>query len=278
VTPDGHTVWTADGASRTITAHRAGDPNVRARSIDVGGAPLSIAISPDGLRALVATAYYDHPGLALVDLRSGQTDRIDVGPEPYAVAFAPDGHTAWVANSARDGELVRVRPSTGRVHAAIALGSHPRGLAITPDGEHALVALNGDSAVAVVALRHGRVVRRIATGAYPYQIAISPNGMHAWVTHNDFGARRATPLDLKHWRAGRAVATGLDPSGIAYGRAGRTVVVAESGSGTISVLDAHSGRRRRRVKAGKTPRAIVVSRRHVFVVDGRSGHLTAVRA
>ncbi|MCW2999781.1 MAG: beta-propeller repeat protein [Solirubrobacterales bacterium] len=275
-TRDGRTFWTADAAATTITAHRRDDLR-RGRSIDVGGAPVDIAIAPDGRRALVTTASYDNPGLVLVDLRTGHVDHLDVGPEPYAVAFTASGRSAYVSGGGREGTLTRVDPRTGRVHAPVPVGAHARGLALHPDGKHALVALNGEAAVAVVALRKGRIVRRIATPLFPAQLAVSPDGRRALVTHNGFGDRRVTPLDLVAWRARRPIATGLDPAGVAFGRSGTLALVANAGAGTVCVLDARTGRRRRRVTTGGTPRHVVISGRQGIVADGHTGRLTAVR-
>ena len=276
LTPDGRTIWTADAARTTITAHRSSSL-ARGRSIDVGGAPIGIAISPNGAQALVVTAFFDRPGLAFVDLRSGEVDRIDVGTEPYAVAFARNGRSAYVTGSGHNGTLTRVDARTGHVHDPIAVGAHARGLALHPDGKHALVALNGEAAIAVVALRGRRIARRVATAPFPAQLAVSPDGRRALVTHNGFASRRVTPIDLVHWRAHRQFAVGLDPAGVAFGASGAVALVANSGAGTVFVLDARSGRRRRRVKTGDTPRCVAVAGRRGFVADGRTGRLSAIR-
>ncbi|MDX6665706.1 MAG: hypothetical protein QOG68_1912 [Solirubrobacteraceae bacterium] len=276
VTPEGRTLWTADAAGTTITAHNRRDL-VRGHAIDVGGAPAGIAISRDGRTAMVTTAFYDRPGLTVVDLRSHQVNRLDVGAEPYAVAFTPDGHSAYVTGSGSHGTLTRVDRRSGHVHPAIAIGRHPRGLAITPDGAHALVALNGDSAVAVVALATGRITRRVATAPFPYLLAVSPNGLRGFVTHNGYRSRAGTLLNLHTWRAHEGVRTGLDPSGVAFDGSGRLVMVADTGSGTVTLLDAHSGRRRRRLAPGGAPRAVAVAGGRGYVADAHSGRLTAVR-
>jgi DNA-binding beta-propeller fold protein YncE len=275
-TRDGRTFWTADAAATTITAHRRDDLR-RGRSIDVGGAPVDIALAPDGRRALVTTASYDRPGVVLVDLRTGEIDHLDVGPEPYAVAFTASGRSAYVSGGGRDGTLTRVDPRTGRVHAPIPVGAHPRGLALHPDARHALVALNGEAAVAVVALRKARVARRVATPPFPAQLAVSPDGRRALVTHNGFGNRHVTPLDLVAWRARRPVATGLNPAGVTFDRRGALALVANAGAGSVVILDGRTGRRRRRVTTGGTPRHVVISGRRGVVADGHTGRLTSVR-
>jgi DNA-binding beta-propeller fold protein YncE len=275
VAPDRRTVWTADSAATTITRH-SGKALARGRSIDVGGAPLSIAISPDGRTALVTTAHYDRPGLTIVDLLTGEADRVDVGPEPYAVAFAPNGRSAYVTGGGRDGTLTRVDPGTGRVHAPIAIGHHPRGLAVHPDGKRALVALNGDSALAFVSLTR-RSVRRIPTRGFPYLVAISPGGTRALVTHNGFGDRAVTPVDLVTRKAGRPASVGADPAGVAFTASGRSALVAAPGSRAVMLVDGRTARRRKTVAQPGRPRSLAVAGSRVIVADGATGQLTAIR-
>ncbi len=239
--------------------------------------PIAIAVSPDGTQALVVTAFYDRPGLAVVDLRLGQVERLDVGAEPHSVVFGRSGRSAYVAGGGRDGTLTRVDPEHGRVHPPLAIGAHPRGLALMPDGKHALVALNGEAAVAVVALRKLRVTRRIKTRAFPAQVAIAPDGKRALVTHNGFGDRALSRLDLVKWRARAVLVTGLDPAAVAFDRSGKLAVVASAGANTVTVLDARTGRRRRRVHGGGAPRCVAIAGRRAFVADGRSGQLKAIR-
>lgn len=270
---DGRTLWTADTGRTTISSHRSSDLTPR-RSIDVGDAPLDLALSPSGRRALVTTGFYDRPGLAVVDLAAGKvTSHVTVGRGAYAVAFAPDGN-AYVAGGGSAGRLLRVDPRHGRVTGEVALGRDPRGLAITPHGGYALVALNGDAQVAVVALATLEVVGRIATAPFPYLVAAAPAGGRAHVSHNDFGARHVSVLDVLGGRTVHRLAVGPDPAGLACSGL-RALAVAERGAGTVSVYDPRSGRRRRRIAVGGWPRAIALRGRRAYVADEQTGQLKA---
>lgn len=275
VTPDGRTVWTTDNAQTTITAHR-GRKLKRRNSIDVGGAPHDIVITPDGHFALVTTAFYDRPGLAVVRLRTGHVSRVEVGPEPGSVAFDRRSRTAWVAGGGAEGTLTGVDLKTGQARPPIAIGAHPRGLALLPDGKHALVALHGAASVALVTLATGRV-RRIATRAFPQGVAVSPDGRHAIVTHSGFGEHVITPIDLVRRRARRPVKVGREPVGVAYSRSGRTALVAVMGGHAVVVVDGRTGRRRRTIRRLDTPRAVALSGRQAIVADGRTGQLKRIR-
>jgi DNA-binding beta-propeller fold protein YncE len=224
----------------------------------------------------VITAFYDHPGLAVVNLRTKQVVRLDVGPEPGAVAFTRHGHAAWVAGGAAEGTLTRVDLKTGRVHPPIAVGSHPRGLALHPDGKHAVVALNGEAAVAVVTLATGKV-RRMRTRPFPHRVAVAPDGRHALVTHNGFGDRVITPIDLVRHRARPPARVGKDPVAVAYTRSGRRAIVALADAGAVTVVDGRTGRRRRTLKHLGAPQAVAVAGRRAIIADGRTGQLRRLR-
>lgn len=270
--PGARTVWSTDTADRTIAGHTVADLT-RARTIPVGGAPIDLAVTPGGSRAAVVTAAWDRPGLALVDLRAGRLlDRLAVGADPRAVAA--DARQVVVVGGGAEGTLTRVSLRTGKAAKPVALGRHPRAVVLAPDGDHAYVTLNGDAQVAVVALRSGRVVQRFATAPFPAQIAMAPDGRRAWVSHDGADDRRLTPIDLAHRKVKKPVKVGGTPAGLAFDRAGRLLAVAESDTGRVSVLDARTGARRRRLHVGGAPRGIAAARTSLIVCDWETGALT----
>jgi DNA-binding beta-propeller fold protein YncE len=273
--PDGRRVWTTDLRTTTITPHatRTLRPG---RPVHVGGAPVGIAISVDGRTALVTTAIFDRPGLQIVDLRAGGVDRVDVGADPGVVGFGP-GDRAWVTGRGARGTLTAVDVQAGDVHAPVDVGAHPRGLAVSRDGQLALVALNGAAAVAVVDLRRGHVTDRIPTAPFPAQVALSPDARRAVVTHNGFGATTVSLIDVTRHRVLRRIRVATDPAGVAFSRTGATALVTSASTGTVTLLDGRSGRRRRIARTGGSPRAVVVCGTRGVVADGRTGALSAVR-
>lgn len=275
VSPDARAIWTSNTRRTTITRH--GRDLKRGKSIDVGGAPRAIAIGPDGRQAVVTTAFYDRPGIGIVDLARGRVERVDAGAEPCAVAFDTEGERAYLTDGGTEGTLSELDVKRGRVHRSVAVGRHPRGLAVTPDGELALVAVNGGASVVLVALDRLRVVDRIKTLPYPRDIAISPNGKRAFVTHNGFGAHQVTVLDLQKRREVRRSAVGPAPSGIAFNVSGSRALVALSESGKAAVLDGRSARRLRVTQVGGSPAFVGVARNKAFVADRSSGRLAQVR-
>lgn len=271
VAPGGRVAWTADSHGTTITA-RPGPGFVRGRSIDVGGAPVDLAIAPSGHRALVTTAFYDRPGLASVELRSGRVARSPIAAEPGAVAFAADGAVAYVVGGGPDGTLSRVDPRNGHVERTVKVGSHPRGLALTPDGAHALVALNGDAALAVVDLRKRMHVHRIQTAAFPSAVAAT-GANHAIVTHDGFHAHTASIVDLEAGSVTRTRKVGADPAAVAASPS-RAVIVTRQGRALVL------GRRGAHLSSfalGGNPAAVALAGASAWVADARTGRLRRLR-
>lgn len=276
LTRDGRTLWTADTGATTISAFRTRDLAHR-HTIDVGDAPRSLALAPNGRTALVSTGFYDGPGLAIVDLVARRVARrADVGPAAGRLAFASDGNVAYLAAGTGDGRLLRLDPRTGAIEAAVAIGRDPRGLALTRDGRHALVALNGDAAVAVVDLASHRVTRRIITRPFPYAIVAAPRGDRVYASHAGFGDRTISVLDLGASRTVRTLAAGPDPAGLVFAGP-HTLLVAERGAGRVALLDPRSGRRRGALTTGGFPRAVVVRGRRAYVLDEQSGRIAVGR-
>lgn len=276
-TPDGRRVWTTDRMAATVTEHRT-RTLTRGVAVDVGGAPTGIAIARAGDVALVTTGIADRPGLTIVDLHTHATDRLDVGEAPGAVAWVPrHEQAALVVNEGTHGTLRRVQPRTGRVGRAVVVGAHPRGLAVDPRGAFALVALNGESAVAVVDARTMKVLHRIATAAFPAQVAIAPDGRRAVVTHNGYGARAVSLIDVERRLVVRRVRVGADPAGVTFSRSGAGVLVTAAGAGTATLLDGRTGRRIRTATTQGAPRAVAVAGSRAIVADGLTGRLSAVR-
>ena len=192
------------------------------------------------------------------------------------MAFSPDGKTGWVTGGGAEGTLRRVALHDGGPGRAVPIGSHPQGIAVMPGGERALIALNGAAAISFVALgRKPHPARLIETDSYPSRIAITPDGRTAFVTHNDFGAKAISVVDLVRGRTVRTVQTGADPADLVVTPSGNGAVIACAGDGTVRIW---AGRRRSRTyEVGGAPRAVAVIRGHCVAVDGDSGRLHSIR-
>ena len=71
-------------------------------TINVGDAPQSVAVSPNGRKAYVTNL--SDGTVSVINVKTGtvQGDPITVGDYPYSVAFSPNGKKAYVANTVDD--------------------------------------------------------------------------------------------------------------------------------------------------------------------------------
>lgn len=271
VSPDGRRVVVAHDARRTVAVIERG----RTRLVDVGGQPLAVAVSPDGRTAAVTTAFWDKPGLAVVDLVAARRrDRVDVGPVPWGVAFTPDGRRIVVTGGEQEGTVHVLDVKTLTLAARGQVGLVPRGVAVEPDGRHAWVALQADARVVRVDLRAGRVRRTIRTASLPEQISISPEGRRLLVSHGGPGAEHVSEIVVRSGRIVRHRA-GRRPVGVGWTGRGRRLV-AVAGDNRIVFLTAGRGKPRSR-SAGGAPRGLAVAGERAFTVDAVTGAVTRVR-
>jgi RNA polymerase sigma factor (sigma-70 family) len=143
----------------------------------MGGAPLSVACSPDGKH--VAAVGHD-PKVYLWSADNGKEVARFTGHDGYvtAVRFFPDGKT--LASAGHDG-TIRIWDITSRseLRSLKHKGARVLNLAITPDGKK-LVASNLDKTITVWDLAESKITREIAlsNGGYAELIAITGDGKH----------------------------------------------------------------------------------------------------
>ena len=102
-----------------------------------GDAPRTLAVTPDGLTAVVANNVSRN--VTLVDLVTGTvTGYADAGDRPLGLAITPDGGTAVVCNGDADTVSI-VDLAAGATVATLPMASRPSEVAISPDGSTAFV-------------------------------------------------------------------------------------------------------------------------------------------
>ncbi|HWE29802.1 MAG TPA: YncE family protein, partial [Polyangia bacterium] len=143
ITPDGAEVWAAvPDADRVSVVATADD--TRRDSVAVAGHPSSVALTPDGMLALVACPTCNQ--LVVIDRASRKPVQVfgepeGIGREPRQVVVAPDGTRAYV--SAYVGDRVTILERRGDRFAVVGqvpLGRRPLGMSLPPDGKTLYVA------------------------------------------------------------------------------------------------------------------------------------------
>ena len=192
----------------------------------VVGPPLSVAITPDELLALVASSSKLDPAdptklvpddrITVIDLKDRKIiGTVKVGAGAAGISITKDGKRAYVSNRMAgsisilgiDGKQVSLI-KTVPLGTAAALVSH---IALSPDGKTGVATRNGDGKVVVVKLG-GDALTEAATldvAPRPYAAAVTPDGKTAIVA--SLGDPKAngmlTVIDLTSDPPGKIVGT-----------------------------------------------------------------------
>jgi YVTN family beta-propeller protein len=137
--------------------------------------------------------------LLVVDLESGEADSIDTAHVPMGIAISPDGMLAYTAN-------------------------------------YGMTGAPGDS-LSVIDIASREVVEEITVGSRPEQVTLSPDGtLGAINVTSEDGIRVFQTSDIAGTLTD-VVATGNDPSGLAFVGGNDRLVVANSQAFNVTLLD-----------------------------------------
>jgi YVTN family beta-propeller protein len=184
ITPDGKTAYVAN-AGAIVTGqtgaigHTVTPINLVTKraltAINVGNAPIAIAISGDGSTAFVTNSYSGSVSPISVAANVAGTP-IEMVGSPQAIVNIPKKNQMLIANAATTGadNLTTIAVATESAGASITVPSNPTSLAITPDGKTAWVVSNGTKALVSVDLASGVVdtAHALTFAGGPYAIAI----------------------------------------------------------------------------------------------------------
>jgi YVTN family beta-propeller protein len=289
------------------------------RQVPYGGRPVDLAQSPDG-RWLAAL---DRAGVLIIDPAAARiVSRAPLKEGSYdGLVFTPDGKRLLASSMrgvigvfevADDGGLKALAP----IELAKALGAPadmilPVGLAIDRERETLWAVLNLRNTLAEIELDSGTLKREIPVGNAPFGVVLL--GDTAYVTN--WGGRlpdanstvgpagagkpvRVDPLrfiandgsvsvvDLQGGKVLREIVVGLHPSAVIATPNGSRVLVANSNSDTVSVIETDSGkvvetistRPAENMLFGSSPVALAVSPdgRTLYVANGTNNAVAVV--
>lgn len=158
------------------------------RTISVEASPTGVAITPDGLTALVANSGSD--SVSVISLNSETvtyTITVGVGDGPQDLVISPDGTTAFVTNYfSHDVSVIDIESLL--VVNTISLGGAPFSMTLSADGTKAVVP-DSISGIYVIDLTNYDVAYYpLETSSAPVFAAVSPDGMTAYVTGANTGS------------------------------------------------------------------------------------------
>jgi uncharacterized repeat protein (TIGR01451 family) len=121
-------IYVTNDVSNSVSIYREIDVQPLA-TIPTGGSPIAVAVSPDGLSAVVGN---DSDASATIINTGSDTVRatVPVGTNPAGIAITPDSTRAVVANGTSGS--ISIVPLDGTTPSTIAVLGSPAGVAITP--------------------------------------------------------------------------------------------------------------------------------------------------
>jgi DNA-binding beta-propeller fold protein YncE len=203
-------------------------------------APHGLALGPDGL--LYASC--DASGVvAVLDPQTGDVvGSIDVGSKGnHMIAMLPDGSKLYSENEDQGSFVSVMDPRTRARLGEVPIPSGALGLCATSDGQRVLVADGGQPAILVIDARQDTLVDSVPLEGYVHpaqRVRCSPDGRYLVVTADQ--EPLATVLSAADPRQQTTFEVAPGPMGVAFHPDGRTALVANHGSGRITVVDLES--------------------------------------
>ncbi|MDX1983028.1 MAG: bifunctional YncE family protein/alkaline phosphatase family protein [Bryobacteraceae bacterium] len=231
----------------------------------IQGRPADLAIDPGGSFAAILNGN----SVVTVNLVTGkELSRAAVRTTSYlGIRFRPNTKEIWASEATRNGPdalLIFHYSDDGAIMRTerITLEGHPipAGLAFTPDGAKLYAALHHDNTIVEIDAAARRTLRRWPTDLAPFSLALDPAKSVLYVS-NRGGMKRSgaatapsgkvdlpvdangsvlngtvSIVDLNSGKS-QSIAAGLAPAGIALSPDGKLLVVANSHSDTLTLLD-----------------------------------------
>src|SRR5215210_7798998 len=153
-------------------------------SIEIGGNPVDVKLSPDGSVFYVANQNKRFGGVHVIDAETmTELKFIPTGAGAHGLYVSRDAKSLYVANRLA-GTISVIDFASRKVRETWEVGGSPDMFQLSPDGTQLWYADRYNSSVSVVDTRSGRLLHRIPVGFYPHGIAYFPNVGRYSLGHN----------------------------------------------------------------------------------------------
>jgi YVTN family beta-propeller protein len=247
------------------------------KTIAVGSGPDGVAVTPTAAHVYVANSGSD--AVSVIDrLTNTVVATIPVGDEPRRVVIDPLGLRAYVTNRASNSISVIDTASMTVVDTIDAAdgfaGLSPVGLAVNNVGTQLFVANTGSNTISVINTATGATVTEIVTPGAPGELAVRQDGSRLAASMPD--AAGVLIVNTADHTTLALVAVGLNPAGLEFAAPGDTLYVANTGSNTISVINAATNSVETTITAavGNAPTGVDVSDHGLQLVVANAGSNT----
>jgi YVTN family beta-propeller protein len=259
-------VYAVDQAHAAVSVIDTAGQTVR--SVEVGTAPVSIAVDSVSGRAYVANS-----GDGTVSIVDGISDKVlatvAVGAHPYSIAANSRTGMVYVSHTFSDRTTV-VDAATGGV---TQLGTGSADLIAVDAAANTAYLLGYEGGTLTVLEGAGLTLRKQEAGRHAWGMAVNE------ATHTLYVARMGTgDVFALRGTSSFILPAGHTPCAVAINPRTNTIYVANYGDGSVTVLDAETGRSVATIPVGVHPQALAVDvqRSLVYVANTSSGTVTLI--
>jgi len=197
---------------------------------------------------------------------------------PVGIAQLPGGGKVYVANQGSN-QVTVIDPATLAVKTTVNVGNSPSAIVASPDGNCVYVANQNSGTVSVITTSNDMpTATAITVGAGPVSLRFDPLLQRLYVVNNAGGSvsviSHATDCSSTLLKT---VGVGLAPKSIAALSDKTRAYVANSGDGTVSVIDVNSNTVRKTIAVGGSPQSIGASADGTKVVVAANTSVVVIR-
>lgn len=243
LSPDGASLYVSDSiGDRLLVFRLRGGRLTDEHAVRVGAQPVHMVASPDGRYIFVTN--FSGSSVSVVDTATWRLTRtIRTPAAPHSIVLSPDGRLAYVA-CYLGAAIVVLDIAQQTVVGTISLPAQarPYGLNISRDGRYLYTSDNFSSQLYTLDTTTRTTIAAVQVGLRPALIARAPNGSMLYVANG--GSHDLSAVDIASNPAAPHVVatTPLDgyPHGVSVTPDGRYVIVADTVSGDVAIVDAIS--------------------------------------
>jgi len=216
------------------------------RSLELGGLPMNIAISPNQKWMAVTNNGQGMHSLQLIDAQKGTLVHNTLMPAGWlGLSFAADNKTLYVSGGNQNAILrYTVDNNQLKIKDTISMGQpwpvkiSPTGLCLDNQRNLLYVVTKENNSLYVIDTRTKAVVQRDSLGKELYTCVLSPNRKELYITH--WGGNELIVWNTDTRKVAKRIAVGDSPNDVVVSKNGQFAYVACSDDNAVSVVDLKS--------------------------------------
>ncbi len=223
-------------------------------TINVGGAPEAVAVSPDGTRVYVTNS---HNVLVISTLSNTVIATIPIGSPSANLCVSPDGSKIYVVLQGYPEAVSVINATTYAVLATIKIGTNPAGIGVSPDGLHLYVTDSYVGTVSVISTVTDTITATINLVQGASAVAVTPDGSRVYVA-NGYG-NSVSVISTATNAVVATISNMSDPEGVAISPDGAFVYVMSSTSNNLTVIRTSTNAATATIPVGNSPEAVSIT-------------------